>query len=97
MLVRSAGWGEGSIDHTRIDLRNLEQDEAEVMFRNLLSRCKDISLDTIDSAVEMTGGNPAFLEQLVRLFIENGAIDASGPVWRLDADRARSAHRRARG
>jgi tetratricopeptide (TPR) repeat protein len=88
MLIRSAGWGEGAIEHTRMDLRNLEQDEAEQMFRNLLARCKDISLDTIDSAVEMTGGNPAFLEQLVRLFLENGAIDASGPVWRLDPDRA---------
>ncbi|HSD86618.1 MAG TPA: tetratricopeptide repeat protein [Kofleriaceae bacterium] len=88
MLVRSGGWGEGAVDHTRIDIRNLDQDEAEQMFKNLLSRCDDIPLDTIDTSVEMTGGNPAFLEQLVRLFIENGAIDASGPVWRLDPDRA---------
>src|SRR5262249_52726492 len=29
MLVRSAGWGEGAVDHTRIDLRNLEGDDAE--------------------------------------------------------------------
>ena len=36
----------------------------------------------------MTGGNPAFLEQLVRLFLDNGTIDASGPVWRLDPDKA---------
>jgi len=90
MLVKTAGWGEGasSTDHTRIDLRNLEQPDAETMFRNLLSRCKEIPDDTIDTAVEMTGGNPAFLEQLVRLFIENGAIDTTGPVWRLDPDLA---------
>jgi tetratricopeptide (TPR) repeat protein len=88
MLVRSAGWGEGAVDHTRIDLRNLEQDDAERMFKNLLARCERIPEDTIEAAVEMTGGNPAFLEQLVRLFIENGAIDASGQVWRLDPDRA---------
>jgi tetratricopeptide (TPR) repeat protein len=88
MLVRAAGWGEGAVDHTRIDLRNLEQDDAEVMFKNLLSRCKDIPDETIQSAVEMTGGNPAFLEQLVRLFVENGTIDASAPIWRLDPDKA---------
>jgi tetratricopeptide (TPR) repeat protein len=88
MLVRGAGWGEGAVDHTRIDLRNLEQDDAESMFRNLLARCPKIPDDTTQLAVEMTGGNPAFLEQLVRLFMENGAIDASGPVWRLDADLA---------
>jgi tetratricopeptide (TPR) repeat protein len=88
LLVRSSGWGEGAIDHTRIDLRNLEADVAEEMFRNLLQRCREIPEDTAQSAVEMTGGNPAFLEQLVRLFMDNGTIDASGPVWRLDPDKA---------
>ncbi len=88
MLVRTAGWGERASDHTRIDLRNLEQPDAEAMFRNLLSRCREIPEDTVEAAVEMTGGNPAFLEQLVRLFMDNGAIDASGQVWRLDADLA---------
>jgi tetratricopeptide (TPR) repeat protein len=88
MLVRAAGWGEGGIDHERIDLRNLEGDDAEQMFRNLLARVPDIPEDTAQSAVEITGGNPAFLEQLVRLFFDNGTIDASGPVWRLDPDRA---------
>jgi tetratricopeptide (TPR) repeat protein len=88
MLVRNGGWGEGAVDHTRIDLRNLEGDDAEQMFKNLLSRVKDLPDDTIQTAVEMTGGNPAFLEQLVRLFLDNGTIDASGPIWRLDPDRA---------
>ena len=88
MLVHAAGWGEGAVDHERIDLRNLEPDDAEQMFRNLLSRVRDIPEETAQSAVEMTGGNPAFLEQLVRLFFENGTIDVRGPVWRLDPDRA---------
>ncbi|HUJ58996.1 MAG TPA: tetratricopeptide repeat protein, partial [Kofleriaceae bacterium] len=88
MLVRSAGWGEGAVDHTRIDLRNLDPDDAGQMFRNLLPFVKDIPEDTAQAAVEMTGGNPAFLEQLVRLFLDNGTIDASGAVWRLDPDKA---------
>src|SRR5204863_23750 len=44
--------------------------------------------DTVQNAVETTGGNPAFLEQLVRLFLDNGTIDARGQVWRLDPDKA---------
>ncbi|HEY0190971.1 MAG TPA: tetratricopeptide repeat protein [Kofleriaceae bacterium] len=88
MLVHAAGWGEGAVDHERIDLRNLEPDDAEQMFRNLLSRVRDIPEETAQSAVEMTGGNPAFLEHLVRLFFENGTIDTRGPIWRLDPDRA---------
>jgi len=88
MLVRTGGWGAGAADHTRIDLRNLESDDAEVMFRNLLSRCKQIPEDSAQTAVEMTGGNPAFLEQLVRLFLDNGAITVGPDGWRLDADKA---------
>jgi tetratricopeptide (TPR) repeat protein len=88
MLVRSVGWGEGAVDHTRVDLRNLDPEVAEQMFRNLLVRCSDVPEDTATAALEMTGGNPAFLEQLVRLFLDNGTIDASGQVWRLDPDKA---------
>jgi tetratricopeptide (TPR) repeat protein len=88
MLVHVAGWGEGAVDHTRVDLRNLEPEDAEQMFRNLLSRCQKIPDDTVQNAVEMTGGNPAFLEQLVRLFLDNGTIDTNGPIWKLDPDRA---------
>jgi len=88
MLVHASGWGEGAVDHERIDLRNLEPDDAEQMFRNLLASVADIPDETAQLAIEMTGGNPAFLEQLVRLFFENGTIDTRQPIWRLDPDRA---------
>jgi tetratricopeptide (TPR) repeat protein len=88
MLVHASGWGEGAVDHERIDLRNLEPDDAEQMFRNLLTRVPAIPDETAQAAVEMTGGNPAFLEQLVRLFFENGTIDTRRPVWTLDPDKA---------
>jgi tetratricopeptide (TPR) repeat protein len=88
MLVHASGWGEGAVDHERIDLRNLEPDDAEQMFRNLLSRVPNIPDETAQAAVEMTGGNAAVLEQLVRLFFDNGTIDTRGPVWRLDPGKA---------
>jgi tetratricopeptide (TPR) repeat protein len=88
MLVHASGWGEGTVDHQRIDLRNLEPDDAEQMFRNLVSRVADLPDDIAQTAVEMTGGNPAFLEQLVRLYIDNGTINARQPVWTIDAEKA---------
>jgi tetratricopeptide (TPR) repeat protein len=88
MLVHTAGWGEGAVDHERIDLRNLETEDAEQMFRNLLSRVTTLPEDIVQMAVEQTGGNPAFLEQLVRLFLDNGAITVVGGSWHLDPDRA---------
>ncbi|HYU15366.1 MAG TPA: AAA family ATPase, partial [Candidatus Acidoferrum sp.] len=88
LLVRFSEWGSGTTDHLRIDLRNLEPDDAAVMLDNLLSRCDDVSEEIVDDAVEMTGGNPHFMEQLVRLFLDNGTIDSSREPWRLDPERA---------
>jgi tetratricopeptide (TPR) repeat protein len=88
LLVRFSEWGTGTTDHLRIDLRNLEPDDAGVMMSNLLARCAGVPVELIEDAVEMTGGNPHFLEQLVRLFLDNGTIDARGEPWRIDAARA---------
>jgi tetratricopeptide (TPR) repeat protein len=88
MLVRSATWGQGAVDHAQIELRNLEQDVAEQMLRHLLGRCGAVPEDVLGEAVEQTGGNPSFLEQLVRLYLANGTIDATGPVWRLRVEAA---------
>ncbi len=88
MLVHAGNWGEGGVDHERIDLRNLEPEDGEEMFENLLSRCAQVPEDIVQGAVEMTGGNPAFLEQLVRLYLDNGTIDTRGTIWVLDPDKA---------
>jgi tetratricopeptide (TPR) repeat protein len=88
MLVHAGNWGEGDVDHERVDIRNLEPEDAEQMFRNLLSRVGKLPDDTVQLAVEMTGGNPAFLEQLVRLYLDNGTIDSRGTIWVLDPDKA---------
>ncbi len=89
LLVRSTPWRNAAvdIDHARIELRNLEPEDAETLFRNLLVRCGAIPDDIAAEAVEKTGGNPLFIEQLVRLLHDNGSIDSRGSVWRLDADR----------
>ncbi len=88
MLVRCPSWGQGAVDHERIDLRNLEPDDAETMFTNLMARCGRLPEELIEHAIEMTGGNPQFLDHLVRLYLASGTIDTTGPLWKLDADRA---------
>jgi tetratricopeptide (TPR) repeat protein len=88
MLVRCPEWGTGTADHRRVELRNLGPAEARTMLENLLARCERVPEEVIEDAVEMTSGNPYFLEQLVRLFLDNGTIEVSGVSWRLDPDKA---------
>jgi len=88
MLVLGAHFAEHAGDATRVELRNLEPPLAALLFRNLLRRADHVPASLVEDAVEMTGGNPFFLEELVRVFLANGTIDASGPTWHIDAERA---------
>ncbi len=88
MLVHAGDWGQGAVEHERLDLRNLEADDAEQMFKHLMARAGTMPDELVQAAVEMTGGNPAFLEQLVRLLLANGSIDSASGPWRLDLEAA---------
>ena len=85
---RFSGWESNGSQHTRVELRNLSDGDAGVMFRRLLSRCNEVPDNIVSDAVSMTGGNPYFLEQLVRLFLVNGTVDGSKEEWVLDSKRA---------
>jgi tetratricopeptide (TPR) repeat protein len=74
-------------DHTRIDLAPLSREESEAMLRQLLVRAQDLPSALIETAVDMAGGNPFFLEELVRLLIDNGSIKVEGDRWTVDAER----------
>ncbi len=88
LALRFSDWGGAGSDHLRIDLRNLEPEPAAEMLRHLLVKCDEVPVEIVEEAVEMTGGNPHFLEQLVRLFLANGTIDASAEPWKLDREKA---------
>jgi tetratricopeptide (TPR) repeat protein len=85
LLVRGAGWPSAG---ERIELRNLDPDDAEAMLRGLLASCDGVTDGFCELAVQQTGGNPTFLEQLVRLLIDQGAIDVRAPRWRLHEAKA---------
>src|SRR5207245_2217328 len=92
LFVRHPRWGTGAADHTRIDLGPLAPREAEAMVRHLLQRVDHLPPSIVTDAVEMTSGNPFFLEELVRVFLaDNILVQQPGGdgKWRIDLGRAR--------
>lgn len=75
-------------EHRRIALAPLSREASEELLRRLLGRVRELPVELVDSAVEMTGGNPFFMEELVRLLLDNGTIQVEGESWTLDAERA---------
>lgn len=89
LLVRRPAWGQAG-DQAKVELKNLPPEEAANLFRALLARCEKIPEDLVEDAVEMTGGNPYFLEELVRVMLGDGTIKEAGDRWILDEDAAAS-------
>ncbi len=90
LLVRHPKFGGGAVeaDATRIELRNLAPELASNVVVNLLAPCDAVLDALVDDAVAMTGGNPGFIEELVRLFLVNGTLDTTKVPWQLDSDKA---------
>jgi tetratricopeptide (TPR) repeat protein len=83
LIVRRDGWlahGEGR--HTLLDLAPLGESDAAAMMHDLLAPCGEdpAKEDLVDAAVTLAGGNPALLEQMVRIFHEAGVLEPGPPA-----------------
>lgn len=87
LFVRRPDWFEGESEHTRIELPPLSRDDSERLIANLISKVEDPPEELIETACDMAGGNPFFLEQVVRIFLENGTIEVdSDDRWSVHLD-----------
>jgi tetratricopeptide (TPR) repeat protein len=80
LLFRRDAWlGHGDARHTLLDLAPLGESDAAALMHDLLSPCgeDEAKEDLVDAAVTLAGGNPALLEQMVRIFHETAVLEPS--------------------
>lgn len=88
LLVRRPGWGHGGGNHTRIDLQPLGRAETDALIRSMLGTTT-LAANLSERAAEESGGNPALLAELLRVYQESGILSAAAAEgWRFDAERA---------
>jgi class 3 adenylate cyclase/tetratricopeptide (TPR) repeat protein len=68
------GWGGGRIRSTAIELEPLAREESEELATALLAQ-HEISEHVTSRLLEKTEGNPLFVEETVRMVVEEGASD----------------------
>ncbi len=80
MLARRDGWRRsGTERHSQLELSPLQDAASAGVMRDLLGPCgeSDGVDDLVDSAVTLAGGNPALLEQMVRIYHDSGVLEVT--------------------
>ena len=73
--------------HQRIDLHPLDKSSSRLLVNELLKKLPDVPAALRELITGGAEGNPFYMEELVRMLIDQGAIDISGDPWRVNANR----------
>lgn len=92
LLTRRPDWTDGP-RHARLELAPLAPDDAAALVRALLSPVPEPPDELVDAAVDMAGGSPYLLEQMVRTFLESRTlVPQPDGSWAVDLARLDDAH-----
>ena len=91
LLERRPDWGEGNAAHLTLPLSSLDTAQREQLAYSLLQRAADGAEPLRALLIERADGNPFYMEELVRMFIDDGVIAVVGEDWRVAPDKLRQA------
>ncbi len=87
LFERRPSWGEGEEAHSRLDLKPLSRRATRGLVEEILQRVDDLPESLRDLVVEGAEGNPYYVEELIKMLIEDGVIVRGEPHWRVQLDR----------
>ena len=89
LLDRRPRWGVDQTNSIRMDLHTLPARDARKLVREVLQKVDDLPDLLLDWIVERSGGNPLYIEELVRSLIATGVVQKgdAGQPWQADLSR----------
>ena len=86
LLERHPQWCSGS-QARRIDLAPLDERASQSLSHALLQHLPQVPPQLAQLVAQGAEGNPFFMEELVNMLIDQGAIEVAGAGWQLRTDR----------
>ena len=101
LFEQQSGWKkaqqeQGAAGYSRIDLRLLSRDDSRRLVEEILQKVEHIPEALHDLVVGGAEGNPFYLEELLKMLVENGAINTGGAGAYLAAPSILAASRAGR-
>ena len=92
LFERRAGWIGADAGHVRIDLRPLDPHQSRLLTDEMLKRLPQVPAGLRELVMRGAEGNPFYMEELVKMLVDEGAIDTAGEHWSVRPDKLLAAH-----
>jgi ABC-type oligopeptide transport system substrate-binding subunit len=87
LFQRRPHWGEGQNFHRRLALEPLSKWDSRRLVAEILQRVDQVPETLRDLIVTGAEGNPFFIEELVKMLVEDGVIVKGEKEWRVEPSR----------
>jgi len=92
LFERRPGWGEGREAHICLELKALSRRESRALVAEILQKVDEIPVELRDLIVEGAEGNPFYVEELIKMLIDDGVIRGGEGRWQVELERLDKAH-----
>jgi predicted ATPase len=90
LLERRPSWGERNANQARLDLGPLSTHESELLVQIILRKAPNVPTTFRDLILADAEGNPFYIEEIIKMFIEEKVIVPGPARWRLEPNRLAS-------
>lgn len=80
-------WGESLPAHTQLILAPLDADKARQLVKDILRRVPEIPDALIETIVNRSDGNPYYIEELIKMLIDDGVIVPGSLEWHIETQK----------
>ena len=87
LFERRPYWGEGQDYHTLLELHPLSKRESRQLVSEILKMVDEIPVELRELVISGAEGNPFYLEELIKMLIENGVIIPEEETWQIKLKR----------
>lgn len=84
---RPLAWDKRHDFHTLIELSPLSRDDTRELVEEILRRVETVPDNLYDIIVDSSDGNPFYVEELIKMLMDDGVIITSPDRWRVDTSR----------
>ena len=87
LFERRPYWGEGQEYHKHLELHPLSKRESRQLVTEILKLAQHLPSELQELVVSGAEGNPFYLEELIKMLIEDGVVIPDEETWQIDMTR----------